>query len=409
MGQDMSGQSNTPASASGSGPLRILHVLRAPLGGLFRHVVDLTREQVARGHAVGLVCDSTTGGDTADRILLDLAPSLHLGVTRIAMRRNPDLGDIAAFWHVMQRTRLAQPDIVHGHGSKGGLYARLPGLFAKRVVRAYTPHGGSFNYRPGTAIHKIYMAAERLLKNGTGIFLFESEFIEKCFRTYAGDPKTLSRTVWNGISDTEFVPVASDGDAVDFLYIGELRAAKGIDTFIDALAEIDRTTALRPRAILAGTGPDRDHLMQQVAQRGLAQRVSFAGALPARAAFQRARIMVVPSRAESLPYVVLEAAGARMPMVSTNVGGIPEIFGPFADRLIACDHPATMAASLIAALRKQPDQLANEAAHLAQFVASRFTIAHMVDAVLAGYRDALVAKKGLGHAQSRPRALVEGH
>ena len=405
----MSGQGNTQASQNGTAPLRILHVLRAPLGGLFRHVIDLTREQVARGHAVGLICDATTGGATADRILQELAPSLQLGVTRIAMQRNPNFGDIAAFWHVMQRTRSAQPDIVHGHGSKGGLYARLPGLWSKKVVRAYTPHGGSFNYRPGTAIHKIYMGAERLLKNGTGIFLFESEFIETCFRTYAGDPKALSRTVWNGISDTEFVPVASDGDAVDFLYIGELRAAKGIDTFIDALAEIDRSTAFRPCAVLAGTGPDRDHLMQQVARRGLADRVSFAGALPARTAFQRARIMVVPSRAESLPYVVLEAAGAHMPMVSTNVGGIPEIFGPFADRLIACDDAGTMAASLIEALRKPPGQLANEAAQLAQFVASRFTIAHMVDAVVAGYRDALVAKQGLEPAQASLSALVEGH
>ena len=46
-------------------PLKIVHVLRAPLGGLFRHVVDLTREQTARGHHVGLICDSSTGGDRA--------------------------------------------------------------------------------------------------------------------------------------------------------------------------------------------------------------------------------------------------------------------------------------------------------------------------------------------------------
>ena len=43
-------------------PLNILHVFRAPVGGLFRHVLDLTREQTARGHRVGLIADSNTGG-----------------------------------------------------------------------------------------------------------------------------------------------------------------------------------------------------------------------------------------------------------------------------------------------------------------------------------------------------------
>jgi hypothetical protein len=52
-----------PSAAS---PLNIVHVLRAPLGGLFRHVVDLAEGQAARGHRVGLIVDSTTGGSRAE-------------------------------------------------------------------------------------------------------------------------------------------------------------------------------------------------------------------------------------------------------------------------------------------------------------------------------------------------------
>ena len=373
-------------------PLRILHVLRAPLGGLFRHVIDLAREQIARGHLVGMVCDSSTGGDSADRILGEIGPSLALGLSRVPMARNPSFSDISTLLHVMARTRETGPDIVHGHGSKGGFHARLPGLWSRGAARAYTPHGGSFNYRPGTPIHHLYMAAERLLKGGTDIFLFESAFIANRFRDYAGEPGALTDVVWNGIGDAEFVPVAAAPDAVDFLYIGELRAAKGIDTFIDAIAHVERISDFRPRAVLAGTGPDRDHLIQQVAQRGLSQRISFLGPMRARDAFARARVLVVPSRAESLPYVVLEAAGARMPMVSTNVGGIPEIFGPHAHRLIPCDDPELMAAHLLRALRQSPQELLREACDLAGFVASRFTISHMVDAVMSGYVQSLAAK-----------------
>ena len=106
--------------------LKIIHVLRAPLGGLFRHVIDLAREQVARGHKVGLIADSLTGGDRATKILNELAPSLELGLSRVPMHRNPHVSDIAAVSHVISRVRAASPDIVHGHGSKGAFYGALP-------------------------------------------------------------------------------------------------------------------------------------------------------------------------------------------------------------------------------------------------------------------------------------------
>ena len=64
-------------------PLRVMHVLRAPLGGLYRHVLDLSREQARRGHAVGLIVDAMTGGEAADRTLHQLEPSLALGLSRV--------------------------------------------------------------------------------------------------------------------------------------------------------------------------------------------------------------------------------------------------------------------------------------------------------------------------------------
>ena len=70
-------------------PLNILHVLRTPVGGLFRHVLDVTRGQIARGHKVGLVMDSSTGGAAADAVLRELEPALALGLTRFPMRRAP--------------------------------------------------------------------------------------------------------------------------------------------------------------------------------------------------------------------------------------------------------------------------------------------------------------------------------
>ena len=106
-------------------PLNILHVFRAPVGGLFRHVLDLTREQIARGHRVGLIADTRTGGARADDTLRALEPSLALGLTRIPMHRHANPGDLFALAHVVRRAAQTKADVVHGHGAKGGAYARL--------------------------------------------------------------------------------------------------------------------------------------------------------------------------------------------------------------------------------------------------------------------------------------------
>src|SRR5262252_1905647 len=82
--------------APAGSPLNILHVLRAPLGGLFRHVVDLVEGQAARGHRVGLIVDSTTGGARAEAALAALAPHLALGAQRVAISRQLGPSDIAA-------------------------------------------------------------------------------------------------------------------------------------------------------------------------------------------------------------------------------------------------------------------------------------------------------------------------
>lgn len=372
-------------------PLRVMHVLRAPLGGLYRHVLDLSREQARRGHAVGLIVDSTTGGEAADRTLAALEPELALGLSRVPMRRDPHPADALVLAHVLKRLAATKPDVVHGHGSKGGLFARLPGFVpgATRSIRAYTPHGGSLNHRPGTTIHRAYMAVERALGHRTDALLFESAFIGARYRALVGAPRHLARVVHNGIDDHEFEPIAPAADAADFVYVGELRAAKGIDILLKALDATGRRLATPLRAVLVGSGPDRDMLRRLASELGLGDRVTFPGPMPARHAFALGRTLVVPSRAESLPYVILEAAAARVPLISTNVGGIPEIFGRYSDRLIPPDDVLRLGDAMAAALAASTERRAQDSADLAAVVREGFSIATMVDTVVAAYRDAL--------------------
>jgi glycosyltransferase involved in cell wall biosynthesis len=118
--------------------------------------------------------------------------------------------------------------------------------------------------------------------------------------------------------------------------------------------------------------------------------------MPIREAFALGRVLVVPSRAESLPYVVLEAAGARVPMVATNVGGIPEIYGPFGGRLGPSDDPENLRARLEAALEATPERRDEDAASLAAYVAQNFSIRTMVNSVMAGYGEAIARRRPAG-------------
>ncbi len=367
-------------------PLNILHVFRTPVGGLFRHVLDLARAQAARGHRVGVICDSVTGGARAEAVLSELEPSLALGLSRYPMHRQPHPSDMFALRHVMGRIAATQADVIHGHGAKGGAYSRLA-FNRPQAARAYIPHGGSLLFTHDTLAGKVYLATERFLMRRGDLFLFESEFSAGTFRRKIGVPRGLVRVVHNGVAPAEFEPVAPLADATDLVFIGEMRMLKGVDLLIDAVGAL-RREGRDVTATLFGDGPDRNAFMAQVERLALGDLIRFKPATPAREAQAFGRTMVVPSRLDSLPYVVLEAAASGKPLITANVGGIPEIYGPLADHLVPRDDAAALARAIVQAL-DNTQAAAELARRLRDRVAAGFTIDSMVDGVLAAYEEAL--------------------
>ncbi|HXY89036.1 MAG TPA: glycosyltransferase family 4 protein [Xanthobacteraceae bacterium] len=365
--------------------LRILHVLRAPVGGLFRHVADLAAAQAARGHAVGLVLDSTTGGAAAESMLQALAPVAALGIHRLPMSRHLGLSDFGALRAVAARARESNADVLHGHGAKGGAYARLAGT---GTLRVYTPHGGSLHYGGASPLGLLYLNLERALSARTDLFLFESAYALAVFRAKIGAPRALARVVHNGVRPEELLPVAPDADAADVVFVGELRRLKGVDLLIEALSRLLGEERIE-RAILFGDGPEAAAYRAEVERRGLSAHVQFGGVQPARAAFRRGRVLAVPSRAESLPYIVLEAAAASVPLVATRVGGIAEIFGPDATALVPPEDPVALARAILEALE---GGAVLRTKRLRERVGSAFTVDAMAEGALAAYRESLAAK-----------------
>jgi glycosyltransferase involved in cell wall biosynthesis len=313
-------------------PLRIVHCFREPTGGLFRHVRDLVSAQAEKGHLVGVVCDATTGGPREDALLEELRPKLALGLHRIAMQRHIGIGDAAAALKAYRVVKKLRPDILHGHGAKGGVYARLFGsvlrVFRSRVARIYSPHGGSLHFDRKTRRGGAVFLVERLLAPMTDAVMFVSNFEKRTYEEKVGRPHGHHAVVYNGLADDEFIPVPDAPDASDLLFVGTMRDLKGPDILIRALAQLRDQDGLSLSVTIVGDGPEKPVFTALATELGLDENVHFLPGMAAREAFALGRLMVIPSRAEAFPYIVLEALAAGKTVIASRVGGIPEIFGP---------------------------------------------------------------------------------
>jgi glycosyltransferase involved in cell wall biosynthesis len=377
--------------------MKIVHCMRSPLGGLFRHVVDLSKAQCEAGHDVGIIADSLTGGERADAAFAALGSSLALGVHRVPMSREIGIADFRAFAATRAITLRSRAQILHGHGAKGGAFARL----AARSLRGrghdvqafYTPHGGSLHYEPGTLKGRIYLGLERRLSPLTDGLIFESAYSSSQFAQKVGAPGCPCRVIPNGLAPEEFTPVDPDAEAADFLFVGELRRLKGVDVLLNAMAIARSSHACR--LIIVGDGPNRSDFEEQTRTLGLDSAVSFVGALPARKAFELGRCLVVPSRAESFPYIVLEGAAAGLPMLLTEVGGIPEIVKGTSVTLLPPGEADALAPGMKRFL-SQRETFRAEAVSLRDAVRERCSIKTMAETVMDFYRVAPAAAAAAG-------------
>lgn len=364
-------------------PLRVLQVLRAPVGGLFRHVCDLAGYLNDKGHEVGVVVDALSFDAESQTKLKKLEPHLKLGVHPIAIPRLFGPQDIIAPFQIRKLTSKHNINVVHGHGAKGGFHARLAALGKRNVKKLYTPHGGALHFASSSAAGRIFHFLEKSLIPFSDNIIFESEFAAKSYREQIADPGDKGVVIHNGLSQDEFTPVPSNGE-FDFVFVGELRDLKGVEYLLRALPQITKPDGSKPRLLLIGDGPHRPQFEELSTELGIESQVEFAGAQPARNGFARAGIAVVPSLKESLPYVVMEAIAARKNVVATNVGGIGEIFGPEKSQLVPAADVGELAKAMQAHVDGDKD-LNNRNNRLLAHVGEEFSLEKMAGDIAQVY------------------------
>lgn len=132
-----------------------------------------------------------------------------------------------------------------------------------------------------------------------------------------------------GIDVSEFVPGAKRAVSsfVNILCVGRLAPEKGQSLLLDAIAALS-AAGFRLHLRLVGDGPDRTFLERRAAELGIAACIEFAGWVeqkPLRALYAGSDLFVLPSLAEGIPMVLMEAMAMQIPCVAPRIAGVPEL------------------------------------------------------------------------------------
>jgi glycosyltransferase involved in cell wall biosynthesis len=177
-----------------------------------------------------------------------------------------------------------------------------------------------------------------------------------------GVPTEKLHLVYRGVDSTLFRPGARSEarcrlglpqDTPLLLFVGNLFPVKGLDVLLEACAQL-ASGGLAFQCLLVGAGPLRPHLEAQARTLGLQGRVRFVGPVANNRLpdwYRAATAVVLPSRSEGVPNVLLEATACGVPYVASRVGGIPEIAHYGVNRLVPPGDAGQLAGALAAFLK----------------------------------------------------------
>ncbi len=375
--------------------VHVLHVIEATIGGTRRHVVDACRGLARRGVRVSLVASALREPHFREdlrELASDGVEIREIPMVR-AIRPTTDLSQTLQLRRILRELR---PDIVHTHSSKAGAIGRLASWSSGVGARVHTPHTFAFLFGAmfSPTSRSLFRAVEKELARKTDRFLAVSDDEASTFRSAGFIPEQKLRVVPNGVDPAAFhsaEPLARGELGVPegvplFLVVGLLNIAKGQDLAIEALASPALNDA---HLLLAGSGEMEPELRRLAAKLGVTQRVHFLGwrdDIPR--LLRTADLLLLPSRWEGMPYIVLEAMSAGLPVAATRVDGARALVESSGCGVLCAEAtPASLAASVAHILSLDAEQRRQLGSRGESAVRERYTLDRMVDGMLGVYSE----------------------
>lgn len=367
----------------------LVGITKSNFGGAQRYVFDLARSLVARGFDVAIVCGAS--GTLVDK----LNTSGIRVITLPKLKRDVSVfGDIRVFFSLIKILREEKPDILHLNSSKMSGIGALAGQIMRIPHIVFTAHGWEFNApRPQWQrwIIRFFSTLIVLLADRT---IAVSSAIKRDLCVM----QNKIHVIHNGIETPVFLDKEAARDTIIehsktpidaagfwFVTIAELHPVKGLDIAIDAFSKAARSI---PDAhyVIIGEGQERVSLTGYIHAHGLDGRVHLVGFIPDAVRYLKATdVFILPSRSEGLGYVILEAGMASLPVVASNVGGIPEIITSGVDGILVAPDNVHKLANIMTILAHD-ERMRNDLGHtLHKRVLDHFSLARMIADTIAVY------------------------
>jgi glycosyltransferase involved in cell wall biosynthesis len=361
-----------------SGGLAIVHILSSfGVGGQERVALDLAIGQLARGHTVSAI----SLAPAPDGPLAAELSAAGVAVHRVSKRGGVDLTLVP---RLALALRELHADVVHTHNPLPLIY----GAPAARLVRAraiHTKHGSN----PGSRAHRYLRRAAAQLAHA---FVAVSDTTEAQARAQHDAPLDRLSTIPNGIRLDRYAPDAAAradvraelglGDAFVVGTVGRIDANKNQALLVRAMAPLLSDNV---RLVIVGDGDARADLATAIAQLPNPSFVLMTGPrTDVPRVIQAFDVFALSSKSEGLPLVVPEAMSASLPIVSTNVGGLPSVVDHMhTGFLVEVDEDQLRAAlSMLVNDPARAREMGSRARHVAL---ARYSHERMVDAYLALY------------------------
>lgn len=377
------------SDAPGGALPRVLHALApAPVGGLESVVTMLAREWACRGGRVAIAMALDPGALVPAGIATLAAAGVELFPFWTAPR---------AYWReradYLRIYREWQPAVVHSHGYRADLLAG-PAAGALGLSRVSTFHG----FTGGGWKNRLYEYLQiRAARRCDAAIAVSAPIRARLLRSHVSParvhliPNALVRraAVLDRTAARAELGLAPTATVIG--WVGRLSPEKGPDILLRAMPHLADPAW---RVSMIGDGPLRAELGEMVDQRGLADRVSWHGLIPdAARCYAAFDCLVLSSRTEGTPIVLLEAMAGGIPVIATRVGGVPDVVREDEGLLVAPEDPEALAAAVRTVLI-DPAGAASRAARAATRVARDYAPGPWLDRHADLYRSILAKGPG---------------
>lgn len=373
--------------------MKILYVItKSNYGGAQRYVHELAREMHTRGHDVAVA----TGGNGE---LVSYLEEDEIRVIPIdTLQRDIRITkEFATFTLLRTLFREERPDIVHLNSSKAGGLGALAARFSRVPKIIFTAHGWPFleprpfywrafaflgSYATALLSHRVILVSNNDLSHTHMPFTSSTLSV---IHTAVPDFPLLARTEARSLCMPNSLTAAHKND-LWLVSLAELNHNKNLSVALQAVADINHRSAQKIFYTVFGSGDLEDTLRSEAASLGIGDAVYFAGTFPdVRECLPAFDVFILPSKKEGLPYALLEAGRAKLPVIASNVGGIPEVITHGKNGLLIDPNDVASIIVSLEYLLENPKLTERYGNALAETVHARFSLPNMIARTVSIY------------------------